>query len=105
MSSLGDKNNSINLPKDENLDARRNRGTPRSLFGILTPMILATHMQALKQMQKAQGNEKKRTTLRWLNTVLTVSEYMSFAKSCQEKGCSSQAETWRVKNMLMKDFD
>ena len=23
----------------------------------------------------------------------------------QEKGCSSQAETWQVKNILMKDFD
>ena len=30
---------------------------------------------------------------------------MSFAKSWQEKGYSSQAETWQVKNILMKDFD
>ena len=36
---------------------------------------------------------------------LAVCEYMSFAKSRQEKGCSSQAETWQVKNTLMKDFD
>ena len=43
--------------------------------------------------------------LRWLNTVLAVCEYMSFTKSWQEKGCSSQAETWQVKNILMKDFD
>ena len=43
--------------------------------------------------------------LRWLNTVLAVREYMSFAKSWQEKGCSSQAETWQVKNILIKDFD
>ena len=43
--------------------------------------------------------------LRWLNTVLTVCEYMSFAKSWQEKGGSSQAETWQVKNILMKAFD
>ena len=43
--------------------------------------------------------------LRWLNTVLPVSEYRSFAKLWQEKGCSSQAETWQVKNILMKDFD
>ena len=43
--------------------------------------------------------------LRWLNTVLALCEYMSFAKSWQEKGCSSQAETWQVKNILMKDFD
>ena len=42
--------------------------------------------------------------LRWLNTILAVSDYMSFAKSWQEKG-SSQAETWQVKNILMKDFD
>ena len=46
-----------------------------------------------------------RTPLRWLNTVLAFCEYMSFAKSWQEKGCSSQAETWQVKNMLMNDFD
>ena len=30
---------------------------------------------------------------------------MSFAKSWQEKGCSSRAETWQVKSKLMKDFD
>ena len=30
---------------------------------------------------------------------------MSFAKSWQEKGCSSQAEIWQVKNILMKNFD
>ena len=43
--------------------------------------------------------------LRWLNTVLGVSKYMLFAKSWQEKCCSSQAETWQVKNTLMKDYD
>ena len=43
--------------------------------------------------------------VRWLNTVLAVREYMSFAKSWQEKGYSSQAETWQVKNILIKDFD
>ena len=42
---------------------------------------------------------------RWLNTVLAACEYMSLAKSWQEKGCSSQAETWQVKNILMKDLD
>ena len=31
--------------------------------------------------------------LRWLNTVLAVCEYVSFAKSWQEKGCTSRAET------------
>ena len=36
---------------------------------------------------------------------LAVCEYMSFAKLWQEKGCSLQAETWQVKNILMKDFD
>ena len=30
---------------------------------------------------------------------------MSFAKSCQKKGCSSQDKTWQVNNKLMKDFD
>ena len=43
--------------------------------------------------------------LRWLNTVLAVCECMSFAKSWQEKGYSSQTETWQVKNILMRDFD
>ena len=43
--------------------------------------------------------------LRWLNTVLAVCECMSLAKSWQEKGCSSEAETWQVKSILMKDFD
>ena len=43
--------------------------------------------------------------LRWLNTVLAVCEHMSFAKSRQEKGFSSQAETWQVKNLQMKDYD
>ena len=43
--------------------------------------------------------------LRCLNTVLAVCECISFAKSWQEKGSSSQAETWQVKNILIKDFD
>ena len=34
-----------------------------------------------------------------------VSEYMSFAKLWQETGCCSQAETWKVGNILMKDFE
>ena len=45
------------------------------------------------------------TELRWLNTVLAVCDYMSFAKSWREKGCCLQAENWQVKNVLMKDFD
>jgi len=43
--------------------------------------------------------------IRWLNTVLAVCDYVPFAKSWQEKGCCSQAQTWQVKNVLMKDFD
>ena len=43
--------------------------------------------------------------LRWLNTVLAVFQYMSFAKPGQEKGCSLKAKTWQVKNILIKDFD
>ena len=35
---------------------------------------------------------------------MAVWEYMSFVKSWQEKGCSSQGETWQVENILMKDF-
>ena len=49
--------------------------------------------------------EADRRLLRWLNTVLAVCEYMSFAKLWQEERGSSQAETWRVKNILRKDFD
>ena len=55
-------------------------------------------LHALKHLKLKFG-------VRWLNTVLAVSEYMSFGKSLQEKGCGSQAETWQVKNVLMKDFD
>ena len=43
--------------------------------------------------------------LKWLNTVLAVFDYMSFVKSWQGKGCCSQAETWQVKSVLIKDFD
>ena len=43
--------------------------------------------------------------LRWLSTVLAVCEYMSFVKSWQEKGCSSQAESWQVTNIPINDFD
>ena len=43
--------------------------------------------------------------LRWLNTVLAAFDYMSFAKSWQGKGCCSQAKTWQVKSVLIKDFD
>ena len=46
-----------------------------------------------------------RKILRLLNTVFTVCEYMSFGILWQEKGYRSQAETWQVKNVLIKDFD
>ena len=55
--------------------------------------------------KKAHEAGQNLNALRRLNTVLAVCEYMSFAKSWQEKGCSSQAETWQVENILMKDFD
>ena len=65
-----------------------------------TQKFLACHM-----LMKMTGNCYELDQLRWLNTVLAVCEYMSFAKSWQEKGCNSQAETWQVRNILMKDFD
>ena len=52
-----------------------------------------------------QNTEKVTVILRWLNTVLAVCEYMTSGKSWQEKGCSSKAETWQVKNILKKGFD
>ena len=51
-----------------------------------------------------QNASKMQCPLRWLNTVLAFSEYRSFVKMWQEKGCSSQAETWQVKNILMKEL-
>ena len=54
---------------------------------------------------KVEKCDHVQNDLRWLNTVLAVSEYMSFSKLWQEKGCTSQAETWQVENILMKDFD
>ena len=44
---------------------------------------------------------------RRMNTALAVCEQMSFAKSLQEKGCSSQAKTKYIdeRYILMKDFD
>ena len=57
------------------------------------------------QLQNKSKQVKNSSHLRWLNTVLAVCECTSFAKSWKEKGCSSQAETWQVKNILMKDFD
>ena len=58
-----------------------------------------------KSLNQFAYYSKVRIDFTCLNTVLTVYEYMSFAKSWQEKGWSSQAETWQVKNTLMKNFD
>ena len=69
----------------------------RNIPDFSTNHHLQTHKKSL--YQQLHGN------LRWLNTVLAFCEYMSFAKSWQEKGCSSQAETWQGKNILIKDFD
>ena len=52
-----------------------------------------------------QGMLKRFPNLRWLNTVLAVCEYMSFAKSWQKKGCGLQGDTLQVKNILIKGFD
>ena len=38
-------------------------------------------------------------------TFFRTFKVMEFAKSWQEKSCSSQDDTWEVKNILMKDFD
>ena len=71
-----------------------------------------TNKQKTKLVQQSTSKLIESTYLniyvqyfRWLNTVLAVCEYLSFAISWQEKGCSSQAETWQEKNILMKDFD
>ena len=45
------------------------------------------------------------TELKVAEPVLAVCGYTSFAKSWLEKGYGSQTETWRLKNILMKDFD
>ena len=68
----------------------------RNIPDFFTNHHLQTHKKSL--YQQLHGN------LRWLNTVLAFCEYMSFAKSWQQKGCCSPAETWQVKHTLMKDF-
>ena len=52
----------------------------------LTKPVFAQH---IKDKARGAAPHVKTIHLRWLNTVLAVSEYMSFAKSWQEKGCSS----------------
>ena len=67
---------------------------------VCTPYIVPLPSQKVKRRHYEETSTY--SVLRWLNTVLAVCEYtcMSFAKSWQEKGCSSQAETWQVKNIL-----
>ena len=55
--------------------------------------------------QKSHFNPPSPFSALLLSTVLAVCEYMAFAKSWQEKGCSSQAKIWQVKNILMKYFE
>ena len=46
----------------------------------------------------------RRRRIRWLNTVLAVCEFLSFASGkTQEKGCSAQAETWQMKKLKLID--
>ena len=73
----------------------------------LSDLLLIRSSPARPESSRYHRTEKLlvTSTLRWLNTVLAVFEYRSFAKLWQEKGCSSQAETWQVKNIMMKDFD
>ena len=72
---------------------------------LTSPNQFFHNMSKIKTNIPARGAAPhvKTISLRWLNTVLAVSEYMSFAKSWQEKGCSSQAETWQVKNIFYTD--
>ena len=79
-------------------------GKPYFLLYILRKMIM-TVTSTKKKFRIKNNIQIIDNNLRWLNTVLAVCECMSFAKSWQEKGCSSQAETWQVENILMKDFD
>ena len=69
-------------------------------------MLIINHKIEILVVTESQSMRLYReySPLRWLNTVLAVSEYMSFAKSRQEKGFSLQAETWQVKNLLMKAY-
>ena len=63
-------------------------------------MLIINHKIEILVVTESQSMRLYReySPLRWLNTVLAVSEYMSFAKSRQEKGFSLQAETWQVKS-------
>ena len=58
---------------------------------------LGVDVAVLERYCMAMRLKRKHTNLRCLNTVLAIYEYVSFANSWQEKGCSLQAETWHVK--------
>ena len=73
--------------------------------GIFLQWVLSNHERFYWYAVNQTRSRLMKCDLRWLNTVLAVSEYRSFAKLWQEKGCSTQAETWQVKNIMMKDFD
>ena len=68
-------------------------------------LLFNFHQSSLIPIMPRWYRDTSLCLLRWLNTVLEVFDYMSFAKSGQEKGCCSQAETWQVKSVLIKDFD
>ena len=94
---------------------RRHPGKPHVAFFFFPDKLLLLFM--LKKIKPSADSKMiklllfdnlfpplRHSRLRWLNTVLAVCECMSLAKSWHEKGFSSQAETWQVKNILMKDF-
>ena len=72
-------------------------------------LLMASSCQILDckgiSYRQKKNNLMRKTTFKVAEHSLAVCEYVSFAKSWQEKGYSSQAETWQVKNILMKDFD
>ena len=63
-------------------------------LGILMAYKLSEHKSGFCIRCPVRWRLMTSALLRWLNTVLAVCEYMSFAKSWQEKGCSSHTETW-----------
>ena len=75
------------------------------MFGLFMKKMLGNNEYRNWMIEVSIHLYEAHCDLRWLNTVLAVSEYTSFAKLWHEKSCSSQAETWQVENILMKDFD
>ena len=75
-------------------------------FIVIMHFVLMFYMQFRKSCQYPMYDIHELCLSKQLaigNVVVVL--YMSFAKLWQEKGCSSQAEIWQVKNILMKDFD